>query len=153
MDKKPLIGVSILAVVLLVLGSSVPAVARTQSSLPKTMPPISPSSAENYEVYIGAGIIRKYEGKFGLGWHMIVKNTGDTTITGAMYDKTTTLFGEVISYQYGPFSIPPGVEIGSGGCMLLDFHPINHIDLTVVVENMTYSRSGYEIGPFVLLVG
>ena len=84
---------------------------------------------------------------------MIVKNTGDTTITGAMYDKTTTLFGEVISNGYGPFSIPLGFEIGTGGLMLLDFHPINHIDLTVEVGNMTYSKSGYEIGPFVLLVG
>ena len=154
MYKKPLIVVSIVAVVLLVLCSSVSAFAKTNFSFSKTIPSISALSSENYQTYIGAGIIRKYEGKFGLGWHMIVINTGDTTITGAMYVKTTTLSGEVICYgYYDPSSIPPGFEVRTGGVMLLDFHPINRIDLTVVVENMTYSRSGYEIGPFVLLVG
>ena len=153
MDKKPLIVVSICAVVLLLLCSSVSVLAKTNFSFSEKIPSISALSSENYQMYIGAGFFRKYEGKFGLGWHMIVKNTGDTTITGAMYDKTTTLFGEVICYGYGPFSIPPGFEIGSAGCILYDFHPINRIDLTVVVENMSYSRSGYEIGPFVLLIG
>jgi len=53
MDKRSLIGVSICAVVLLVLCSSVSAVAKTNFSLTKTIPSISPSSAENYKVYIG----------------------------------------------------------------------------------------------------
>ncbi len=153
MNKYPLIGGSILAVVLLLLCSSVSVLAKTNFSFSKKIPSISALSFEDYQMYIGAGIIRKYEGKFGLGWHITVKNNGDTTITGAMYDKTTTLFGKVISNGYGPFSVPPGIEIGTGGLMLLDFHPINRIDLTVVVENMTYSRSGYEIGPFVFLIG
>jgi parallel beta-helix repeat protein len=69
MDKKPLIGVSILAVVLLVLGSSVPAVARTQSSLSETWPPISPSSAENYKVYIGA----LYSGGILMTQHSLIR--------------------------------------------------------------------------------
>ncbi len=153
MDKKPLIVVSILAVVLLVLCSSVSVLAKSNFSLSKTIPSFSALSSENYEIYIGAGVFRRYEGKFGLGWHMTVINTGDTTITGTMHDKTTTLFGEVINSGYGSFSVPAGFEIGTVGLMLLDFHPINHIDLTVEVGNMTYSRSGYEIGPFVLLVG
>jgi hypothetical protein len=150
MDKKPLIGVSICAVVLL-LGSSVPAVARTQSSLPKTMPPISPSSAENYEVYIGAGIIREYEQKFGLGWHMTVMNTGDTNITGSTSSKEITLFGKVVDNWSQPFSLRPGIGFSIGSAVL-DFHPITLITLTVVVENTTYSKSGYGIGPFVILV-
>jgi len=153
MDKKPLIVVSICAVVLLVLCSSVSVLAKTNFSFSKTIPSFSALSSENYQIYIGAGIIRKYEGKFGLGWHMWVINTGNTTITGATYVKTTTLFGKVIGEAYGPFSVPPGFEIGDLGFMLYDFHPINHIDLTVEVGNMTYSKSGYEIGPFVLLVG
>ncbi len=153
MNKYPLIGGSILVVVLLLLCSSVSVLAKTNFSFSKKIPSISALSSENYQIYIGAGIIRKYEGKFGLGWHMWVINTGDTTIRGSMDVKTTTLFGEVIGDGYGPFSVPPGIEIGTGGLMLLDFHPINRIDLTVVVENMTYSKSGYEVGPFVLLVG
>jgi hypothetical protein len=150
--KKPLIGLSICAVVLLVLGSSVPALAKTQSSLSKTIPSISASLSEDYQVYIGAGINREHEGKFGLGWHITVENTGDTNITGAMYNKETTLFGKVVDNGSGPFSLIPGMGI-SVGSWSLDFHPITLINLTVVVENMTHSKSGYGIGPFVLLVG
>jgi hypothetical protein len=152
--KKPLIVVSICAVVLLVMGSSVPAVAKTQSSLSKTIPLISALYAEDYQVYIGAGINRMYgEGKFGWGWHMTVKNSGNKNITGAWYENITTLSGEVIGNGYSNFSIQPGVGEGIGSVYLLDFHPITRINLRVVVENMTYSKSGYEIGPFVLLVG
>ena len=153
MDKKPLIVVSICAVVLLVLGSSVPALAKTQSSLSKTIPSISTSSGENYNVFIGAGYFRLREGKFGLGWHVTVENIGDTYITGVFYSNETTLSGKVVDFGTGHFSLPSGTIIGSSSVNLLDFHPITLINLTVVVENMTYSKSGYGIGPFVLLVG
>ena len=157
MDKKPLIMLSVCAVVLLVLGSSVSALAKTNFSSSKIIPSISALSSEDYQVYIGAGTNRMYgERKFGLGWHMTVQNTGDTNITGAWYENSTTLSGEVI-YPFGniysTFSIPAGVGEGTACAFLLDFHPITRITLTVVVENMTYSKSGYEIGPFVLLVG
>jgi hypothetical protein len=150
MDNKYLIGVIILAVILL-LGSSVPTIARTQSSLPKTMSPISLSSAEDYEVYIGAGINNEYEQKFGLGWHMTVKNTGDTNITGSTSSKEITLFGKVVDNWSQPFSLKPDLGFSIGGAVL-DFHPITLVTLTVVVENISYSKSGYGIGPFVLLV-
>ncbi|MBE3122904.1 MAG: hypothetical protein IMZ53_00240 [Thermoplasmata archaeon] len=151
MDKKPLIGVSICAVVLLVLGSSVPALAKPQSSLPKTIISSISTSSEDYKVYIGAGINREYgEGKFGLGWHMTVENTGDTNINGFTYDKETTLLGKLVDNGSGPFSLLPGTGF-SVGSWLLDFHPISFINLTVVVGNMTYSKSGYGIGPFVLM--
>jgi hypothetical protein len=150
-DMKKII---VVGIILLFLGSSVPALAKTHSSLPKTTISSISTSSEDYEVYIGAGINRMYgEGKFGWGWHMFVENTGDTNITGAWYENTTTLSGEVIGNGYTPFSIPPGVGEGPGSVTLLDFHPITLINLTVVVENMTYSKSGYEIGPFVILIG
>jgi len=152
MDKKPLIMVSICTVVLLVLGSSVPALAKTHFSLSKTIPLISTSSAEDYKVYIGAGFFREYEGKIGWGWHMTVENTGDTNITGAMYGNETTLSGKVVFNESGTFSLRPGCSSGWGLATLLDFPLITLINLTVVVENMTYSRFGYGIGPFVLLV-
>jgi hypothetical protein len=142
----------VVGVILLFLGSSVPALAKTQSSLSKTIPSISALSAEDYQVYIGAGINREYEGKFGLGWHMTVMNSGDTNITGTTYNKETTLFGKVVDNGSGPFSLLPGTGF-SVGSALLDFHPISFINLTVVVGNMTYSKSGYGIGPFVLLLG
>lgn len=53
MDKKPLTVVSICACVLLVMGSSVSALSKTHFSLTKTIPSISSSSPENYNVYIG----------------------------------------------------------------------------------------------------
>jgi len=154
MDKKPLMVVSLCAVVFLVLGSNVPAVARTQSSLPTTIISSISASSEEYKVYIGAGTHRMYgEGKFGWGWHMTVMNTGDTNVTGYMYSEETTLSGELISYGTGNFSLLPGFGSSIGSVTLVDLHPINLIVLTVVVENMTYSKSGYGIGPFVLLVG
>lgn len=140
----------VIGVILLFLGSSVPAVAKTLSSISKIPLPISPSSAENYEVYIGAGIISQYEQKFGLGWHISVMNTGDTNITGVTYGEEITLFGKIIGNWSGPFSLKPGIGF-SFGTAGLDYHPINLIYLTVVVENTTYSKSGYGIGPFVLL--
>ena len=116
-------------------------------------PLISASSAEDYKVYIGAGFYRKYEEKFGWGWHMTLENTGDTNITGFMYSKETTLSGKVISYGNGTISLRPGMSSGCASVTILDFHPITLINLTVVVENMTYSRFGYGIGPFVLMAG
>jgi hypothetical protein len=142
----------VVGIILLFLGSSVPALAKTQFSLSRTTSSISASLAEDYQVYIGAGINREYEGKFGLGWHMTVMNTGDTNITGATYNKETTLFGKVVDNGSRPFSLIPDMGFSEGSASL-DFHPITLINLTVVVENMTYSKSGYGIGPFVLLMG
>jgi hypothetical protein len=153
MVKKPLIVVSICAVVVLVLGSSVPALAKTQSFVSKTMPLISTSSAEDYKVYIGAGFIRqKGDWKFGLGWHMTIIDTGDTNVTGFFYGNETTLFGKVLPGNTGPFSLAPGEMIVAGSSFYY-LHPLVFVHLTVKIGNMTYSKSGYEVGPFTFLVG
>jgi hypothetical protein len=150
-DKKPLIVVSICAVVLLVLGSSVPALAQTHFSLSKVIPSNSALLAEDYQVYIGAGMLRA-QGKFGFGWNMTVVNTGDTPINGVFYMTTMTLSREVICDEITPFSITyPIISVGFRGATI-DLHPINFINLSVEIGNMTYSKSGFEIGPFVLLV-
>jgi len=144
----------VVGIILLFLGSSVPAMAKTHSSLPKTILSSISTSSEEYQVYIGAGIISMYsESKFGFGWHMYVENTGDTNITGAWIENYTTLFGKVIGNSYNVFFIEPGIGEGGGSAFLLPFHPIIRIALTVVVENVTYSKTGYMIGPFVLLRG
>lgn len=152
MDKKQLIGISISAVVLLLLGASVPVVARTQSSYPQTRLSSVTASSEEYEVYIGAGIIWQYEQRFGLGWHITVMNNGDTNISGATSSKEMTLFGNIVDNWSEPFSLRPDVGFSIGSAVI-DFHPLTFITLTVVVENITYSKSGYGIGPFVFLVG
>lgn len=143
----------VVGIILLFLGSSVPALAKTQSSFSKTIPSISTLSAEDFKVYIGAGFYREHEAKFGGGWHMTVEDTGDTNITGFMYEKETTLSGKVVDNGSGTFSLQPGMSVGSASVSLFDFHPITLIKLTVVVGNMTYSKSRYGISPFVLLMG
>jgi len=145
--------IMVIGIILLFLGSSVPVLAKTYSSLPTTIISSITTSSEDYEVYIGAGIIGMYgERKFGLGYHMSVQNTGDTNITGAYYENFTTLSGEVIGNSYNTFFLEPGIGEGTASAGLV-FPPINRVTLTVVVENMTYSKTGYEIGPFVLLIG
>jgi len=144
----------VVGIILLFIGSSVPALAKTHSSLPETIISSISTSSEDYQVYIGAGIIGFYsERNFGFGWHMSVENTGDTNITGAFIENFTTLSGKVIGNSYNTFFMEPGIGEGGGSAMLLPFHPITRITLTVVVENMTYSKTGYMIGPFVLLTG
>jgi len=151
MLKKLLMVETICTVVLLVL--SVPALAQTHFSLSKAKSSISVSSGEDYEVYIGAGMYREEgDGTFGLGWVMTVNNIGDTNISGVFYMKTMTLSGEVICDEIYPFSLDPLIGVGVGG-WTIELIPINFINLSVEIGNKTYSKSGYEIGPFVLLVG
>ena len=148
-----------LGIMLLFLGSSVPALAQTHFALSMTESSILVSSGEDYEVYIGAGMVRydkaemfRKEGKFGIGWYMLVEKTGDTPINGICYMKTMTISGEIICDEIYPFSIDyPFIWKAFSGATI-DLHPINYINLTVEIGNNTYSRYGYEIGPFVLLV-
>ncbi len=137
-------------VMLLFLGLSVPALATTTYDGAKTTPLPAASSAENYTVYIGAGIHRTYEGKFGWGWHLTIVNNRDTNITGYVNETDTTLLGKVVSNGTGTFTVGPHITGSSGSVALLDFHPFEIIDITVQIENATYVKSGYMIGPFVL---
>ena len=83
---------------------------------------------------------------------MTIINTGDTNVTGFFYGNETTLFGEVLPGNTGPFSLAPGDMIVAGSSFYY-LHMLVFVHLTVKIGNMTYSKSGYEIGPFVLLVG
>ena len=141
----------VVGVILLFLGSGVPCLAKTQFSFFKIPSSISSSQAENYTVYIGAGVNREHGEKFGLGWHMAVENTGDVNISGFEYNKEITLFGKVVDNGSGHFFLTPGSGSKSASWSI-DFHPITFIYLSVVIENITYSKSGYGIGPFVFLV-
>ena len=152
MLKKLCILEAICLVVLLILGSSVSALTQTHFTLSKTESSISVSSGEDYEVFIGAGWRREEgNGTFGIGWHATVNNIGDTNISGVFYCKTTKLNGEPLSIGMDSFSLYPGWGVGWGG-WTIELVPINFINLSVEIGNKTYSRSGYEIGPFVILV-
>jgi hypothetical protein len=158
---RKLVVVGIICItVLLVLSSGVSALVQTRYSLSDAKSSISVSSGEDYKVWIRAGMFRYdsyvlgwfHEGKFGLGWDMMVYNTGDTNISGFFQVKITKLNGEPIGNNTRPFSIEPDGGSGIGGATIFDLHPIICINLTVEIGNTTYSKSGYEIGPFVLLV-
>jgi len=128
----------VIGVILLFIGSSIPALAKTQSS-------------EHYKVYIGAGVYREHEGKIGYGWHMTIENDGDKTITVVRYYNETTSSGKALfNGSYPPISLPPSGWTTAGGA---DFYPIARIYLTVVVGNMTYTKSGFEVGSFIFIVG
>ena len=90
MGKKPLIVISLCVMMLLLLMPSTSALAQTHFSISRVIPSNSILLAEDYQVYIGAGSIRKYEQKIGLGYHMTVMNIGDTNITGSMNNKEST---------------------------------------------------------------
>ncbi len=135
------------------MSSNVSALAQTHFTLSKTESSISVSSGEDYEVYIGAGWLRDVgNGTFGLGWHMTVNNIGDTNISGFMYCKTTKLNGKLIGDEIYPFFLAYSNESITVGGWIIDFIPINFIELSVKIGDKTYSRSGYEIGSFVLMV-
>jgi hypothetical protein len=159
MNRKLVVVGIICLSVLFVLNSNASAFTQTDFILNKTESPISVSSGEEYKVWIRAGMFRYdsyvlgwfHEGKFGLGWDMMVYNTGDTIISGVLSCKTTKLNGEPIFDKILPFSVEPDFGKGLGG-ITLELCPINFINLTVQVGDMTYSKSGYEIGPFVVLV-
>lgn len=142
----------VVGIILLFLGSSLPALAKTQVSSSNTIISKISTSPEDYNVFIGAGMYHKYGTRmFGVGWHMTVENIGDTNITGFMYVRTSKLSGDTYGYGGGPFHLLPG-EDDWFGLWYFNIHLVSHINLTVIVENTTYSRTGYEIGPFVLLV-
>lgn len=118
------------------------------------VPSISASvlSNEDFDIYISAGVVRTRWGRFGLGYSIVIFNKGDVNIEGIFSVNHTTLSGEKLLYSSTHFTIGPRVEIGEKSFTLIDFHPINCIFFTVIVEDVVVTKSGYEIGPFVFLL-
>ncbi|MFH1101972.1 MAG: hypothetical protein V1726_08075 [Methanobacteriota archaeon] len=116
-----------------------------------SIPSISASSNEDITIYISAGIFRERYGTFGLGYVVRVYNNGDDNITGVCYVNRTTRFGEIIRCEAISFMISNLISFGTVGVTIFDGHPINLISLTVKVEDRIVTKSGYEIGPFVLI--
>ena len=117
--------------------------------------PYEQAHGEHYDISIGTGMNRFHE-HFGIGYNISVYNTGDQVLTGVMYANLTPLFGEPVPLLNDSmqFSLPPGWGAGMGGWSL--GFPLRYslfrIELTVIIGNMIYSKSGYEIGPFVFLI-
>ena len=117
-------------------------------------PLVNALSEEDFEYYITAGVLRKRWGNVGLGYNVVVVNFGESIISGVCYINQTTLTGESITGfpKVYFFNIGHLVEWGANGFTILDYHPINKIEITLKVEDIMLTKSGYEIGPIVVLL-
>jgi hypothetical protein len=116
-----------------------------------SIPVTSASSNEDIKVYISAGVLREKWGRVGLGYSITVENKGDDNITGICYVNSTTISGNIIACFVTGFKIGHLMSFGTSGVTILDFHPINLIYFTVIVEDIVVEKSGFEIGPFVFI--
>lgn len=116
------------------------------------IPTYSALYTDDIEYYISAGIARQRWGKIGLGYIVLVRNNGEDNIEGVCYVNQTTLSGEKILNSRTNFMIGPSCEFGKTGFTIINPSIINKIDITLKVENISLSKSGYEIGPIVVLM-
>jgi hypothetical protein len=114
--------------------------------------PVIASSQDDIKINISAGIYRERWGRFGLGWAFIVRNKGEETIFGQCEINYYTLSWDEIRIETGHFYVEPFIDFGYGQINYIDFPPINYITITVEAGGYNISRSGLEIGPFVLLL-
>jgi hypothetical protein len=80
-----------------------------------------------------------------------VYNNGDDNITGIFYANRTTRSGEIIRCVEISFTISHIISFGTVDVNIFDGHPINLMSLTVKVGDRFVTKSGYEIGSFVLI--
>jgi hypothetical protein len=117
-----------------------------------SIPVISASPNEDIKIYISAGVLREKWGRFGLGYCIRVDNKGDQNITGICYVNCTTLSGKIIDCFVAGFNIGHLMGFATKGITIIDCHPLNLIYFTVIVEDLVVTKSGFEIGPFVVIV-
>jgi hypothetical protein len=114
--------------------------------------PAIATSQDDIKIYASAGIYRNRWGRFGLGWVLMILNHGNETIFGECEIKYYTLSLDEIRNETGHFSVGPFMGLVYEQINFIDFPPINYINITVEAGGYNISRSGIEIGPFVLLL-
>jgi len=102
------------------------------------------------EITISAGVIRNKWGNIGFGWVIKVDNNCNHNITGFCIIDYYTLSGDFIRSEMANFHLGPLFVFGYEGINIIDFPPINRLTITVEADSKTASRSGIEIGPFVI---
>ncbi|VVB60540.1 Uncharacterised protein [uncultured archaeon] len=149
MKKKVIIGISICAVFIFILGSStnVEGYQTVQSSNQKTM-----NTYDDVDIDIHAGVYGKTNGNYGLGYVLSITNNLNEIITGNIriyYNSTDnkTVSFTNISFQQPPLFVVRFVNID----WLHSLYPILTLTVTVKINetSQSVSRSGKEIGPFV----
>jgi hypothetical protein len=145
MRKKVLIGVSICAVVLFILGSSTTVVGyqTVQSSAQNTI-----STYDNVTVFIRAGMRGKTNGNYGIGILVGAGNQLERSVECHFiaYWNTTD---DTNKYTYDNwFTVPPYLNVGIGFGYGSRFHPIYELTVTVEVidPSICLTRTGVQIG-------
>lgn len=116
-------------------------------------PTISAFSNNDYECFITAGIFRERWGRIGFGYSVLVINKGQNTIYGTCFINHTTLSGGKLFFSKGNFTIFSGCDFGVNGFNIYRILNINRIEITLKIEDIIVSKSGYELGPLCILMG
>ena len=106
---------------------------------------------DDIEINIRAGIKGLTNGRYGLGWSVIVENNLNDTFEGTINVTWHTITGKNAFNENGTFKLIPYVEFGIEQVDWIHFpYPFLYIDIIVNVEEINTSKSGIEIGPFVI---
>jgi hypothetical protein len=114
-------------------------------------PSMLASPQDDIKIYIYAGFFRYTRGRFGIGFGFDVKNQGNENISGHFQIDFYKLSGDLINREEGTYNLEPSHGY-SYGSIDNEFPPINYLKITVEAGGYNISRSGVEIGPFVLLL-
>jgi len=106
---------------------------------------------DDIEIKIYAGVNEKTNGNYGLGWVVSIKYNQSESIIGTCNITWQTLQGDYIGFSNSTFDLIPNGEIKISGVDWIHFpYPLLYIDIIVNVEEINTSKSGIEIGPFVI---
>jgi hypothetical protein len=106
---------------------------------------------DDIEINIRAGIKGITNGRYGLGWSVIVKNNLNDTFEGTINVTWKTITGKNVFNENGTFKLIPYVEFGIKQVDWIHLpYPFLYIDIIVNIEEINTSKSGIEIGPFVI---
>ena len=106
---------------------------------------------DDIEIKIFAGVNEKTNGNYGLGWVVSIKYNQSESIIGTCNITLQTLQGEYIGFSNSTLDLIPNGEIKISGIDWIHFpYPIISLTITVKAVDIIVSRSGIEIGPFVI---
>lgn len=106
---------------------------------------------ENIEIGIYAGVYGHTDGNAGLGWVVSVYNSGNNTVNVTYEIRWANLRGAPVRSEEGTFNVNPHMVVQFVG---IDWvhppFPVLRITISVQTQNVTVSRSGIEVFPFVI---
>lgn len=100
---------------------------------------------------IYAGVYGHTGGNAGLGWVIYVHNNGSSTVQVTYEIRWDTLRGTTVREEGLTFNVTPHMDTCVAGVEWIHFpFPILRIAISVQTQNITVSRNGVEIFPFVI---